>query len=99
MSGGYTAFNGWTGGAGACIAVAYGSVHWTLLPTTMRMTCPDGLRRTGGCGALDPSNTNWKSGSPLASAAVAGFYLQDASFDKANPGNPVCNLGSLNFDW
>ena len=99
LSGGYTAFNGWSGGPGACVAATYGGVHWSLLPTTTRMTCPDGLRRTGGCGALDPDNANWKSGSPLAAAAVPGFYLQDASFDKANPTNPVCNFGSLSSGW
>ena len=100
LSGGYTSFNGWGEGPGVCIAVAYGSENrWSRLPTTNRMTCPDGQRRTGGCGDLDPSNSNWKSGSTLASAAVPGFYLRDASFEKANPDNPVCNLQSINFDW
>lgn len=100
----YAKFRGWPPSpGGVCVQVNYGGAppagHFSLLPTATRMTCPDGRQYPGGCGPLAASTAAWQSGTPLASAASPGYYVNDASFDSADPRNPACNIGIRNRDW
>jgi uncharacterized protein YjbI with pentapeptide repeats len=96
----YARFRGWSPpaapDAGVCVLVSYD--RFSLLPPSAPMTCPDGIQRAGGCGALTPDNQHWKGGA-LGAAASPGYYFYPASFEAADQTNPVCNIGKLSKGW
>lgn len=83
LSADYTGFKGWSGQSTPCVQAAYGV--FSAVPPTVAMTCPDGNSTVCGVGKSAPNaNANWKGGIAMAgNQPVPGWYLADATYDKA----------------
>ena len=87
LSADYTRFRGWPGAGTPCVQATYAT--FTVVPTTVSMTCPNGSFKACGVGKQAPNpNPNWKGGIAMASnTPVPGWYVADATYDKATPIN------------
>jgi uncharacterized protein YjbI with pentapeptide repeats len=97
----YTRFHGWSGAGTPCVQTAYGS--FTAVPPNVSMTCPNGSSTVCGAGkpAPDP-NANWAGGITMATnQPVAGWYLADATYDKApSDQSMICkNNATVDPNW
>lgn len=95
----YTGFKGWSGASTPCVQLAYGI--FTAVPPTISMTCPNGSSTVCGGGKTPGSIANWKGAIRMASNAVPGWYLADATYDKA-PGDTsvICrNNATVDPKW
>ncbi|MDI3467216.1 MAG: hypothetical protein OJF50_006037 [Nitrospira sp.] len=83
LSADYTGFKGWSGQSTPCVQAAYGV--FSSVPSTVSMTCPNGNSTVCGAGKPEPNtNANWKGGIAMAdNQPVPGWYLADATYDKA----------------
>jgi uncharacterized protein YjbI with pentapeptide repeats len=93
-----------------CVQVAYGGSSgaapppaarsgFTVAPQTIAsMTCPDGNTHPQGCGAGNAGNANWNNRIPLAQATPPGWYVLDATYEKANLAG-TCNLRNVDSTW
>ena len=93
LSADYTRFRGWSGAATPCVQIAYGG--FTVVPSKVSMTCPNSSSQVCGAGRPAPNaNPNWAGGIRLASnTPVPGWYLADATYDKAATPAGVCAAG------
>lgn len=97
----YTRFRGWSGASTPCVQTAYG--NFTAVPPNVSMTCPNGSSTVCGAGkpAPDP-NENWAGGITMATnQPVAGWYLADATYDKApSEQSAICkNNATVDPNW
>lgn len=104
LSADYGKFVGWPASPdGICVQLNYGGRppvgHFSLLPTTTKMTCPNGRVAPDGCGPLVATNSAWNRGTSLGSASPPGYYVNAASFDKADPANPRCSVAKRDPSW
>lgn len=90
LSADYTRFRGWSGAATACAQVAY--EKFTVVPSKVSMTCPNGRSEVCGTGRAAPgANANWAGGISLqANLPVPGWYLADATYEKAADPSRIC---------
>lgn len=96
----YTDFNGWKGAASPCVQTAY--LNFSAPPTTASLTCPNG--NSGVCGPPRPgpgANPTWASADLLAAnLPVPGWYLADATYEKASSSRPgTCNGRPVDPNW
>ncbi len=96
----YTQFKGWQGGATPCVQALYGA--FTALPGNVSLTCPNGESKVCGAGTPAPNaNPNWAGGIRIGTnTPVAGGYLADATYDKAQAAAPgTCNNQPVDPNW
>ena len=94
LSADYTRFRNWAGAAAPCVQTTYAA--FTVAPTNVSMTCPNGSKAVCGAGVAAPQvNPNWAAGAPIgANTPVAGWYLADATYDRAASQSAICKNGA-----
>jgi uncharacterized protein YjbI with pentapeptide repeats len=101
LSADYTGFKGWSGQSTPCVQAAYGG--FSAVPPTVSMTCPNGNSTVCGVGKSAPNaNANWKGGIAMAgNQPVPGWYLADATYDKApSDQSVICkNNATVDPNW
>lgn len=90
----YTRFRGGSGKASTCVQALYGA--FSVVPSNVSMTCPNGASAVCGAGRPAPNpNPAWAAAAKLSSnAPVPGWYGMDSTYEPANPAGESCGNGT-----